>query len=275
MKVIFALLLLAISYNATNLRECGNSCKLGQQIDGCFAVKQPSCTPNDVAPNVGNFALYFKEKYNEYDIDAKKFKKTVRKLKEEYNDLYNYLYSMAEEQNEYYENIKKSGKSYLKEIEKTFNDGQSGYSELTEITEEFSHVIKSGKNYSKEVEISGDGFAGRLMALTATIDDDPAFVGKLLTENPTNANRALLLFNPSCNRRCGNNMIGLYSLWHGFYNKCWAYFLRRKLRKKRCGRRKFLMKKYLRRLCRPYGPRLTRDFLRYWNHLFGSSICNW
>lgn len=271
MKIIFAILLLAFSYNAT-LSSCGSTCNRGRKM--CYSWA-PSCGAAQLAGNADAFSLYFKEKYNDYDIDAKKTSKSVKRLKEEYNDLYNYLYSMSEEQKEYSENIKKNGKSYLKEIEKTFNDGQSGYSELTEIKEEFSHVIKKGSSYSKEVEINGEGLGGRLMALSATIDDDPSFAGKLLTSNPTNASRALLLFNPSCGRRCGNNMIGLYSLWHGFYDQCWAYFLRKKLRKKRCRRRKFLMKRYLRRLCRPYGPRLTRDFLRYWNYMMGPSLCKW
>ena len=272
MKIIFTILIIALALNSTT-STCGGTCQTSKSF--CYKYSKTSCSPAKLASNPDTFSLFFKEKYDDYNVDSKKYGKSMSKLKEEYNDLYNYMYSLSEEQTEYASNIKKNGKSYLKEIEKSFNDGQSGYSEFTEMTEEFSHVVESGSSYTKEVDISGEGLGGKLMALSSTIDDDPAFAGKLLSKNPTNASRALLLFNPGCGRGCGNKMIGLYSIWNQLQNKCWAYFLKKKLKKQTCRRKKSLMKKYLRGLCRPYGMRLTRDFLKYWDYLMGPSICSW
>ena len=271
MKVIFTILM-ALTINSIS-STCTKTCSQSKNM--CYKYSASKCNVSQFGGNPNTFNLFFKEKYNDYNVDAKKYGKSMKRLKEEYNDLYNYMYSFAEEQSEYASNIKENGKSFLKEIEKTFNDGQNGYSELTEIKEDFSHIIKSGSKYEKTIDISGEGMGGKMMALSSAIDDDPAFVGKLLTKNPTNASRAVLLFNPGCSMRCGNKMMGIYSIWHSLYNKCWNYFLKKKLRKKRCRKKKHMMKRYLRKLCRPYGMRLTRDFLKYWDYLMGPSLCKW
>ena len=269
MKLLISLLVLTISFDSI-VSTCSGSCR----IPTCYKwnPKRPGC----LAGNVGLFSLYFKEQFNDYDIDAKHYSKSMRRLKEEYNDLYNYLYTFSEEQNEYAKDVKKKGFSYLKEIEKNIGDSQ-GYSELTEIKEEFSHVIEKGSSYKKEVEISGEGLGGKLMALTSTIDDDPRFVGKLLTKNPTDARRALMLFNPGCYGRCTSRFRGFFSIWYNLWNKCWAYFLRKKLRKYRCHRRKFLLKKFLRSLCRRWGLgiRVIRGIMKYWAYLMNPYICKW
>ena len=220
MKIIFTILITTLAFNSIT-STCNKSCAKSKSY--CYKYSASSCNAQKLGANPDSFSLFFKEKYNDYDIDAKKYGRTMKKLKEEYNDLYNYLYSFAEEQSEYASNIKENGKSFLKEIEKTFNDGESGYSELTEIKEDFSHIIKSGSNYEKTVDISGEGIGGKIMALSATIDDDPSFAGKLLTKNPTNASRALLLFNPGCSMRCGNNMMGIYSIWHSLYTVSYTH----------------------------------------------------
>lgn len=273
MKVLLTLLALCLAFEGIT-----STCKkvvCAKRKMMCYDYKV--CYPPLYAGNVGSFNLYEREEKNDWFRDAKKYNKYKKKFKEINNDLYNFSASFYNEEKEYYSNIKQNGKSYLKEIEKEFNNGSQRYSELEEFKEEFSHVVKGGKSSTKEIEIQGEGLAGKVLALSAGLDQDPVSMGRLVNDNPTDVKQALLLFNPVCNRGCRGRKFVLFSLWNWVFGKCWDYFLAESLWGQPCWKRRSLLRKYLRALCRArrFSRKLTRFLLGYWRHHTRPSICYW
>jgi hypothetical protein len=235
---------------------------------------KPGCGVMDVGQNADMFSFYWKESYNDFERDAKHYKKSISKVKNEYNDAYNYMLDLVEEQTEFASEVKEKNVNVLKEVEKTFGDGSSGSSERYEFNESFSHEKTKGSSYNKEVSISGEGLGGKLMAMTSRFVKNPFSLGNRLDHLQTNKARALLLFNPGCTATCGWHFQGLYSIWYLIIEQCWRYY-RAKLALLSCGKKNILMKKFLRKLCRPYSRSLRRMIMNYFRKLYGHSVCGW
>ena len=273
MKVLLTLLVLCLSFETITSTCRRVTCRKRKLM--CY--NYTACSPLLYAGNVGSFNLYLREEKSDWFKDAKKYSKYKKKFKEINNDLYNFSASFYEEEKEYHSNIKKRGKSYLKEIEKEFNNGKERYTELEEFKEEFSHIVEGGKSSTKEYEISGEGVVGKLMALSAGMDQDPKTMGKLINDNPADAKQALLLFNPVCNSSCGRRKIILFSVWNWVFGRCWNYFLTQQIYGFPCWKRRMLLRKFLRALCRARGfsRRLIRFILGYWRYHTKPTICSW
>ena len=273
MKVLFAIVILSISLQTITSGRCNKTCKKIQKA--CWKPKK--CHPLAYGNNLGAFNIFMREEKSDYAIDAKEWKKIKKKFKSINRDDDNFALEFFKEQEEYYSNIKKRGKSYLKEIEREMNDGKNRYTEVEEMKEEFSHIIKRGSKSTKEISIEGDGLRGKLLALTSGIDEDPETLGKLLSDNPSNSQTALLLFSPTCSRKCSRNRYNLYYIWNALFNRCWGYFIQDHIYKLPCWKRRMLIRKYLRKLCRARGLKraIIRLILNYFRYHVRPTICYW
>jgi len=241
----------------------------------CWNYKK--CQPNIFAGNIGHFNGYLREEKKNYSLDAKEMKNVYRKFKEINNDLAGFSYSFYEEQSNFNRDIKKNSNSYLREIEKELEDGNSRYSELVEIKNEFSHIVESGSSSTKEINIEGSGLRGKLLALTAGISDDPKNMGKLLSDNPSNAQTALLLFSPVCSLKCSNNRRDLFALWYVIFNDCWKSYLVNNWHRFPCWKRRKYIRKLFQKLCRARGLKraVIRLLINYLRRHMRKAICHW
>lgn len=269
MKILFSLLIILVSAD-WSLSTCTGTCRTHSK---CY-VPTPKCGPMDIGRNKDLFSVYFKEDYNQFNREIDEFRKARRVFKERYEDEFNFLLTYSKEQEEFRRQVKENEKSYKKEVEKIFNNGSSGYTERIESSESRRTVKESGSSSSTELNIQGEGSIGKYLAMTTVNDEDPAFIAKLLSRNPTNLGRSLILYNPLCSGQCGLIYQGLYSIWYLILNKCWAYFFK-KLRALSCGQKKFKLYQYLRRLCRNYSFNLRRAIKNYFDMLYRKHICYW